>query len=102
MLDNDRRQLADKGIGDRYESLSEREREIFQLIAEAKANKEIAALLNVSTSTVESHRAHMMEKLDPVSCSGDDGRSMAPLHHRPRFLSTVPRMIKTKATNRRP
>jgi DNA-binding NarL/FixJ family response regulator len=64
MLDDYVRQLADKGITDRYESLSEREREIFQLIAEAKTNKEIAALLNVSPSTVETHRAHIMEKLD--------------------------------------
>src|SRR5688572_30965075 len=51
MLDDYVRQLADKGVTDRYESLSEREREIFQLIAEARTNKEIAALLNVSTST---------------------------------------------------
>lgn len=64
MLDDYRRQMTDKGVSDRYEILSEREREIFQLIAEAKANKEIAALLNVSTSTVETHRAHIMEKLD--------------------------------------
>ena len=64
MLDDYRRQLTDKGVSDRYELLSEREREIFQLIAEAKANKEIAALLNVSTSTVETHRAHIMDKLD--------------------------------------
>ena len=64
MLDDYVRQLADKGVTDRYESLSNREREIFQLIAEAKTNKEIAALLNVSPSTVETHRAHIMEKLD--------------------------------------
>jgi DNA-binding NarL/FixJ family response regulator len=64
MLDDYVRQLADKGVTDRYEALSEREREIFQLIAEAKPNKEIAALLSVSTSTVETHRAHIMEKLD--------------------------------------
>ena len=64
MLDDYVRQLADKGVTDRYDSLSEREREIFQLIAEAKTNKEIAALLNVSPSTVETHRAHIMEKLD--------------------------------------
>ena len=51
-------------LTDRFESLSEREREIFQLIAEAKTNKEIASLLNVSPSTVETHRAHIMEKLD--------------------------------------
>ena len=64
MLDDYVRQLADKGVTDRYDSLSEREREIFQLIAEARTNKEIAALLNVSPSTVETHRAHIMEKLD--------------------------------------
>ena len=64
MLDDYVRQLADKGVTDRYDALSEREREIFQLIAEAKTNKEIAALLNVSPSTVETHRAHIMEKLD--------------------------------------
>jgi two-component system response regulator NreC len=52
------------GDGDRYDLLSEREREIFQLIAEGKANKEIAALLFISLSTVETHRAHIMEKLD--------------------------------------
>jgi DNA-binding NarL/FixJ family response regulator len=64
MLDDYVRQLADKGITDRYESLSEREREIFQLIAEGKANKEIAVILAISPSTVETHRARIMEKLD--------------------------------------
>jgi two-component system, NarL family, response regulator NreC len=64
MLDDYVRQMAEKGITDRYESLSEREREVFQLIAEGKANKEIAELLFISVSTVETHRAHIMEKLD--------------------------------------
>ena len=64
MLDDYVRALADKGVTDRYESLSAREREIFQLIAEAKTNKEIAVILSVSPSTVETHRAHIMEKLD--------------------------------------
>ncbi len=63
MLDDYVRQGPDKGSS-RYESLSEREREIFQLIAEAKTNKEIASLLNVSPKTVETHRGHIMEKLD--------------------------------------
>jgi len=49
---------------DRYESLSGRERETFQLVAEGKTNKEIAALLFISPSTVETHRARIMEKLD--------------------------------------
>jgi DNA-binding NarL/FixJ family response regulator len=49
---------------DRYETLSDREREIFQLVAEAKTSKEIAALLGISTSTVETHRARIIQKLD--------------------------------------
>lgn len=64
MLDDYVRTLADKGVTDRYETLSEREREIFQLIAEGKANKEMAVLLSISPSTVETHRARIMEKLD--------------------------------------
>jgi RNA polymerase sigma factor (sigma-70 family) len=64
MLDSYVRQLADKGITDRFDALSEREREVFQLIAEGKTNKEIATMLSVSPSTVETHRAHIMEKLD--------------------------------------
>ena len=64
MLDDYVRQLADKGVTDRYEALSEREREIFQLVAEGKTNKEMAAMLFISPSTVETHRARIMEKLD--------------------------------------
>jgi two-component system, NarL family, response regulator NreC len=64
MLDDHVRLLAARGIVDRFESLSEREREIFQLIAEGRANKEIAEILFVSPNTIETHRAHIMEKLD--------------------------------------
>ncbi len=64
MLDDYVRRLRDRGIVDRYDALSEREREIFQLIAEGKTNKEIAELLGVSPSTIETHRGHIMEKLD--------------------------------------
>jgi DNA-binding NarL/FixJ family response regulator len=64
MLDDYVRQLAEKGVTDRYETLSEREREVFQLIAEGRVNKEIAELLHLSPSTVETHRARIMEKLD--------------------------------------
>ena len=64
MLDDYLRHLAKKGIVDRYESLSERECEIFQLIAEGRSNKEIADLLSVSPSTIETHRAHILQKLD--------------------------------------
>ena len=64
MLDDYVLELADKGVHDRYELLSDREREVFQLIAEGKVNKEIATLLSISPSTVETHRARIMEKLD--------------------------------------
>jgi DNA-binding NarL/FixJ family response regulator len=63
MSDDYARQRGEDAL-DRYESLSDREREIFQLVAEGKANKEIAALLFISPSTVETHRARIMDKLD--------------------------------------
>ena len=64
LLDEYVRQVQEKGISDRYELLTEREREILQLIAEGKTSREIAELLNLSTSTVDTHRGHIMEKLD--------------------------------------
>jgi DNA-binding NarL/FixJ family response regulator len=64
MLDDYRRRLTQKGIVDRYETLSEREREIFQLAAEGRSNKAIAQLLSVSPTTVETHRASILRKLD--------------------------------------
>ena len=64
MLDDYVRHLAQKGIVDRYEALSEREREVFQLIAEGHSNKEMAELLNISPATVETHRGHILQKLD--------------------------------------
>ena len=70
MLDDYVRQLAERGITDRYDTLSEREREVLQLIAEGRVNKDIAELLHLSPSTVETHRAHIMEKLDVHSAAG--------------------------------
>jgi two-component system, NarL family, response regulator NreC len=64
VLDDYVRRLVDKGLSDRYDSLSEREREIFQLVAEGQSNKQIADLLSVSPHTIETHRAHILEKLD--------------------------------------
>ncbi|HEV2448540.1 MAG TPA: response regulator transcription factor [Candidatus Sulfopaludibacter sp.] len=58
------RQLQDREIEDSYELLTTREREILQLIAEGKSNKEIANILNLSLYTVETHRGNMMEKLN--------------------------------------
>jgi DNA-binding NarL/FixJ family response regulator len=48
---------------DRYEALTDRERHIYQLLAEGNSNKEIAGLLNLSLHTVETHRSRIMEKL---------------------------------------
>lgn len=64
MLDDYVRHLANKGIVDRYDALSEREREIFQLVAEGHSNKAIAEILSISPATVETHRAHILQKLD--------------------------------------
>ena len=50
--------------GDALAALTGRERQVLQLIAEGKSNKEVATLLDVGVSTVESHRKHIMEKLD--------------------------------------
>jgi DNA-binding NarL/FixJ family response regulator len=44
--------------------LTSRERQIVKLVAESKANKEIADILRISVKTVETHRAHIMKKLD--------------------------------------
>ena len=50
--------------------LTSREMEVLQLIAEGKANKEIAAELGISIKTVEKHRGHLMEKLDIHDTAG--------------------------------
>ena len=49
---------------DPYEKLTLREKEVLQLIAQGKSNKEIATLLNISVNTVAVHRARVMETLD--------------------------------------
>jgi DNA-binding NarL/FixJ family response regulator len=49
---------------ERFKELSNREREVFQLIAEGHSTRRIADMLCVSISTVKSHRAKIMEKLD--------------------------------------
>ncbi len=57
------RQLESRGLDDSYELLTGREREILQLLAEGKANKDVAHLLNISLTTVETHRGHILQKL---------------------------------------
>jgi len=58
------RVLKQKGAVDSYDLLTNREREILQLVAEGKANKEVATALNISPYTVETHRRHILEKLN--------------------------------------
>ena len=50
--------------------LSSREREIVQLVAEGKSNKEVAFALRITVKTVETHRARIMAKLDLHSTAG--------------------------------
>ena len=64
LLDDYVRKLKRSGTDDAYDLLTPREREVLQLIAEGKSNKEIANLLNLSVYTVESHRSNLMEKLN--------------------------------------
>ena len=57
------RQMEQRGCEDSYDMLTAREREILQLAAEGRANKEIAAQLHISLTTVETHRTHILQKL---------------------------------------
>lgn len=58
------RQLRGRGIEDSYELLTQREREIVQLLVEGKSNKEIATLLDLKPYTVETHRGNVFHKLN--------------------------------------
>jgi DNA-binding NarL/FixJ family response regulator len=64
--------LADyrKYVTNPIDLLTAREREVLQLIAEGKTNKEIASHLNLSVYTVEAHRSRLMEKLN-LHSTGD-------------------------------
>ena len=64
MLDDYVRHLSAKGVVDRYQLLSEREREVLQLVAEGRSNKETAEVLCLSPATVETHRSNILQKLD--------------------------------------
>jgi two-component system, NarL family, response regulator NreC len=58
------REIRARGIDDSYELLTPREREILQLLAEGKSNKDIAGVLNLSLYTVETHRRNLQDKLN--------------------------------------
>jgi two-component system response regulator NreC len=58
------RTLQKRGLSDSYDLLTDREKEILHLLAEGRSNKEVATLLDVGVSTVETHRANLMQKLN--------------------------------------
>jgi DNA-binding NarL/FixJ family response regulator len=58
------RELERRGLDDSFDLLTDREREVLQLVAEGRTNKEVAGVLNVSLTTVETHRTHILQKLD--------------------------------------
>ncbi|MEO8661567.1 MAG: response regulator transcription factor [Bryobacteraceae bacterium] len=64
LLDDYVLQIKQRGLKDSYALLSDREKEVFQLLAEGKSAKDIAAVLNLSPYTIETHRTHIMQKLD--------------------------------------
>jgi DNA-binding NarL/FixJ family response regulator len=64
LLDDYLRQLRQRGLTDSYDLLSDREKEVLHLLAEGKTNKEVATVLQLSPYTVETHRNHIMQKLD--------------------------------------
>jgi DNA-binding NarL/FixJ family response regulator len=58
------REMKRRGAEDSYELLTVREREILQMLAGGKSNKDIATLLNLSLYTVETHRRNLQDKLN--------------------------------------
>jgi DNA-binding NarL/FixJ family response regulator len=58
------RHLQARGLTDSYHLLTDREKQVLQLLAEGRSNKEAATLLDLSLSTVETHRANLMQKLN--------------------------------------
>jgi two-component system, NarL family, response regulator NreC len=58
------RRLQARGLTDTYHLLTDREKEVLQLLAEGRSNKEVATLLDLGLSTVETHRANLMQKLN--------------------------------------
>ena len=64
LVDDYMRQMQQRGVEDSYELLTAREREILQLLAEGKSNKDISSALNLSPYTVETHRSNILQKLN--------------------------------------
>jgi DNA-binding NarL/FixJ family response regulator len=63
LIEDYMRQLQARGLTDSYHLLTDREKEVLQLLAEGRSNKDVATLLDLGLSTVETHRANLMQKL---------------------------------------
>lgn len=63
LLEDYVRRLQEEGLQDTYDLLTEREREVLQLLAEGRSNKDAAAVLGISAHTVDTHRTNLMQKL---------------------------------------
>ncbi|HSW48925.1 MAG TPA: response regulator transcription factor, partial [Bryobacteraceae bacterium] len=63
LLEDYMRRLQQQNLTDSYDLLTDREKEVLQLLAEGKSNKEVATLLDLSLYTVETHRSNLMQKL---------------------------------------
>ena len=64
MLEDYMRFLQQRNLQDSYDLLTDREKEVLQLLAEGKSNKEVAGVLDVSVYTIDTHRTHLMQKLN--------------------------------------
>lgn len=64
LLEDYMRNLQQKGQQDSYSLLTDREKEVLQLLAEGRSNKDVAQLLDLSVYTVETHRTRIMQKLN--------------------------------------
>jgi len=64
LVDDYVRTLQKRGLTDTYLLLTDREKEVLHLLAEGRSNKEVAVLLDLGLSTVETHRANLMQKLN--------------------------------------
>jgi two-component system, NarL family, response regulator NreC len=64
LADDYMRFLEEKRVPDTYDLLTDRERQILQLLAEGQSNKDIATILNLSPTTVICHRQHIFQKLN--------------------------------------
>ena len=64
LLEDYMRYLRQRGLQDTYDLLTAREKQVLQLLAEGNSNKDVANLLNLGLSTVDTHRTNLMQKLN--------------------------------------